>query len=314
MSVMFINSLRAQLAIFPFEDHSGFKCKWDLGTDIPYFFRSYIAEKYDIPVASPNLLKGFLIEKGIEDKNYNSLDLWKEVYKELKIRYIMVGTIKEFNLSKFNAGFPLLAGYESYSTSQTINFRIYDVKQEKMIISNDLVNSVSDKGLGVTLGGKPTDRNKEYNSIDDIPFGGEDFSKTLIGESMIKLSVELASQIQPYVHLFKPDKSIDYSKLKEDSLMLKKGYIYGTIIMLQDEDLFIDLGSSDGLMPGEKLLVYYPEFEKMKNQADKIDVTDKIAGMIEVKEIRSNHFSLCKMIMGQEKLKTKFIVQKSIIK
>jgi hypothetical protein len=314
ITALFINNLNAQLAIFPFEDHSGFKCKWDLKTDIPYFFRSYLSEKYDIPIASPNLITGFFKGKGIEVTDYNSLDIWKEIYKEFKIRYIMIGTIKDFKLSKFNAGFPLLGGYESYSASQVINYRLYDVKLEKMIITDDVINSVSDKGLGITLAGKPTDRNKEYNSIDDIPFGGEDFTKTLIGESMIKLSVDLASQIQPYVHLFRPDQSIDYSKLKNDSLQLKKGYIYGTIIMLQDEDIFIDLGSSDGLLLGEKLMVYFPDFEKMKDKIDGMDVTDKIAGIIEVKEIRSNHFSLCKIHMGKEKLKTKFIVQKPIIK
>jgi hypothetical protein len=305
-----ITPLFSQLAFLPFKDHSGFKSKWELGIEIPNFLRVFIKEKFDIQTLSPRIADNYLKNKGLSLEEYYSLDAWKDLAEKYKFRYLITGDVVEFRISKFLAGFPLVAGYESFSCAQMVSFKLYDVYNEKLLLQGDLNNSLSDRGLGITLGGKPTERNKEYNTIDDIKFGSEDFKKTMFGESMFKISQEFSMQLENYIPIFKPDFKWEYKSSDDDSVLMRKEFITGRILFFDKEKAFINLGSSDEITKGEKLLVLYPTPDL--SNIDKKN--DKVAGFLEVLEVRGQHISICKIIDGNDKIKEKFIIQKLIIK
>jgi hypothetical protein len=308
--LLFFTTVYSQIAFLPFKDQSGFKSKWELGIEIPNFLRAFLKEKYEIPTLSPRIIDGYLINKGIDPENFYTLDTWKELANHYKFRFLITGEIVEFKISKFTVGFPLFAGYEAFSCVQVINFRMYDIDNERTILQGELNNSLSDRGLGVTLAGRPTDRNKEYNSIDEMKFGSEEFKKSLFGESSLKISQDFSTQLESYIPVIKANIRADFRTTGDDSISMKKQNIFGQILFFDKERAFINLGSSDGLTPGEKLQVFFPN-----PQINTISIDEaQLAGVIEVIDVRSQHFSICKIIEGNNKVKEKFIVQKLTIR
>ena len=118
------------------------------------------------------------------------------IANKIGFRYIITGKVNEFNIARFTAGESNIAGYEAYSCGITISLQIFDLLNNTAAYSGHTESSVSNKGLGINLFGGASDEKKQYLALNKIRFGGEEFNKTIVGETMLILCEDLTADIK----------------------------------------------------------------------------------------------------------------------
>ncbi|MFN4111399.1 MAG: hypothetical protein ACK4G1_03935, partial [Ignavibacteria bacterium] len=161
----------------------------------------------------------------------------------------------------------------------------------------------SDLNVGITIFGKETETKKEFNQLDQIKFGSNEFLKTLVGKNLLKLCDKFSSRLETIVKLNVNEKSIDTIK-SESKTALKRKILQGEILFVDNEtkEVFVNLGKRDNLQIG-MILPVYAEGDTIfdKSTGEILGITDRKIGEIEIIEVRGDRFSLG--IIKEEKLK-----------
>jgi hypothetical protein len=280
----------SQIAFGKFENSSIYKGNWELEYDIPNFISSYVREGFELAVLSPKNL-----ENQITNSKSDTVDIF-EFISQLGFRYLVTGKISKFSISRFTAGEPKLAGYETYSSDITLSITIIDLTSNKTVFSETFSNEMSDLGVGITIFGRESESKREFYSLDNIRVGSVEFTQTLVGKNMLSLCEQFTEKVKPlFSELVKSEIKISESPLEDDSSLFKRKIIKGEILLIDQEnkEVFINLGSSDNLSNGMVLSVYVVGdslFDPRTNTF--IGVSDKKVGEIETVEIRGERFSL----------------------
>lgn len=279
-------SLIAQIAFLSFKDNSNYKGSWNLNYDVPDFISDYFREKYNINSLSP-----YLTEKLINDAVNGSLN---EILINKGYEYLIRGNVITFSINRLMAGEPKVAQYETYSNTIEIEFEVTDLKNNKIIFLEKVENKSSDLSVGVTIFGRETDTKKEFEQLDKIKFGSDDFLKTLVGKNLLKLCDKFSTKIERIIPLQPQKMDVDtlqnFSKTK-----FNRKIITGEILFVDHDtkEVFINIGKRENLQVGTILPVYTEGDTIYDNSTGEIlGVTDKKIGEIEIIEIRGDRFSL----------------------
>ncbi len=296
ISFLITNTLQSQVAFFKFKDKSSYKGNWNLSYDIPDFLSRYFREKFQLNIISPQSIESLLKESG-------SQTLY-ELLISKNYEYLINGTITEFSINRLIAGEPKVAQYETYSNNIEIEFEIIELKSNRIIFLEKIDQKSSDLGIGITIFGKETETKKEFNSLNQIKFGSDEFLRTLVGKNLLQLCEKFSSRFEKIINLNKIEIIKDTSPSKTKS-NLKRKIITGEILFIDDDtkEVFINLGKKDNLQVG-MILPIYAEGDTIidKSTGELIGITDKKIGEIEIIEVRGDRFSLGLIKEEKEKI------------
>jgi hypothetical protein len=220
-----------------------------------------------------------------------------------------------------------LAGYEAFSATVKISFVLYDAARTARAGSGSIVYegeaeaTVKDRGLGITLFGKQTDKTSEFFSLDELAFGSEQFNRTIIGDALLKSADDLGTKLERAIPnlvstsvVLSEHVVIDTTR-NDSSIVLKRRLINGEIVIVDGNEVFINIGSSDGIAVGDIL----PVLGAGKTVTDPrtgetLGTTDEKVGEIQVIEVRAERLSLASIISGKGSITPKQRVRKVIVR
>lgn len=315
------------LIVVPFKDHSGFKGKWNISTDIPRLFAAYMKERFRVGVVNPVSVKSYLQLQGIDSAQYHQSSVLQQCAEHFKIRYLVSATILDFSVARFMVSEVQLAGYEAFSAEVRIRFSLYDAARAGKIGTNAIVYEgeaegvVKDRGLGITLFGKRTERTTEFYSLDELAFGSEQFNRTIIGEALLKCADDLGTKLERAIpNLISRSVVLSSSVVLDttagdSSIVLTRQLVNGEIVLVDGNDVFINLGSQDGIKVGDLLPVVVEGTQiKDPKTGDILGTRDETIGEIQIIEIRAEHLALALIISGKERIEPKQRVRKVLIR
>lgn len=295
---LFATESNSQVAFTKFENTSSYEGIWELEYDFPNFISGYLRERFEIQVLSPKLMEDELSNSHIQNFSLH------EMLRNLGYKYLISGKVTKFSISRFTAGEPKLAGYETYSNDIAFTISILDLNSQQTIYADAFSNELSDLGVGITIFGRESESKKEFYSLDKMKFGSAEFAHTLIGKNMLALCEKFAEHSKAH---FSELKINDVNLIKDDpnpspSPFIKK-IVRGEILLIDYEtkEVFINLGSSDNLSSGAILSIYSVGDSLFDPSTEQfLGVSDKKVGEVEIVEVRGERFSLG-VIRGEEK-------------
>lgn len=306
-------------SFLPFQNKSDFTGKWDVGVDVPRFLSAYIKERYRIPTISPIIVKNFFDERQPQGGGIEDVKFWVELYRRFGVRYLVAGTVEQFDVSRFMTGQPLLGGYEAFKGEVSITYVVYDLDRTASstaavsIKKGEASGDYADRSLTLTLFGKQSERTIEYRDLDKIRFGSEDFNRTVIGQACFQLGEHFALGLEGAMPSIKawgmsnPDSLLRLGQtLDSISLNFKPKTISGVVVFVEGESAFINLGSEDGVRVGQRIPVY-------RNQMGPGSETDAI-GELRVAEVRGPHLSLVRILSGQKAIKVRDKITVTVVR
>lgn len=315
------------LLFIPFKDESGFNGKWNIKDDIPRYLSVYCRERFRVGVISPLMLKNYALSEGIEEAQITSYKYLAEYARHFKTRYIITGVISECSVTRFMVGDQLTAEYEAFAGEVQFRFTIYDglklqTPGSAAVLYEGIAEGIEkDKALGITLFGKQTDRTNQYYSLDDLSFGSEMFNRTIIGEAMVRCADDFATKLERTVPALSSKVillpgAVQLDSVKTDSsIILRRHLITGQVVIVDNDEVFINLGTADGLKIGDILSVYNEGKELRDPKTnDVLGTNDEKIGDIQIIELRAEHLSLASIISGKKQIVPKLRVRKVIIR
>jgi hypothetical protein len=315
------------LVFAPFKDHSGFKGKWNITTDIPRLFSAYMKERFRIGVVTPVSVASYFRSQNIDSTRFHETMILQQCAEFFNVRYLVVAKILDFSISRFMVSEVQLAGYEAFSAEVKINFTLYDAARagkpgvNPVVYEGEAEGMVKDRGLGITLFGKQTDRTNEFYSLDELAFGSEQFNKTIIGEALLKCADDLGTKLERAIPTLVSKSVVLSSSVVIDttsadsSIVLKRQLVNGEIVLVDGNEVFINLGSQDGVRIGDLLPVII-EGTTLKDPktGDVLGTKDDTIGEIQIIEIRAEHLALAVIMSGKDNIAPKQRVRKVLIR
>ncbi len=314
------------LIVLPFRDESGFTGKWNLAMDMPRFFAAYAKERFRVGIISPVSVRQYAAEQGIDTARMNTLSVIQKVSERFRTRYVVAATITALSINRFTVSEVQLAGYEAFSAEVRLRYFVYDAarfgtSRDPLIYEGEAEGSVKDRGLGMTLFGKQTERTNQYFALDEVTFGSELFNKTIIGEALFECMDDLSGKLERMIpslvskSVVLSSEAVIDSARNDSTIILKRILINGDIVIVDGSDVFINLGSKDGLSIGEILPVYAGSVpitdpktgELLGSREEKI-------GEVQIIEIRAEHLSLATIVQGKGTIVPKQRVRKVIVR
>jgi hypothetical protein len=315
------------IAVAPFKDNSGFKGNWNIGVDVPRFLSVYITQRFKVGVVNPVSVAEFSARENVDPRRSHEISSAQRYAEHFRTRYVIAGTIDEFSISRFMISEVQLAGYEAFSATVKISFVLYDAARTARAGSGSIVYegeaeaTVKDRGLGITLFGKQTDKTSEFFSLDELAFGSEQFNRTIIGDALLKSADDLGTKLERAIPnlvstsvVLSEHVVIDTTR-NDSSIVLKRRLINGEIVIVDGNEVFINIGSSDGIAVGDIL----PVLGAGKTVTDPrtgetLGTTDEKVGEIQVIEVRAERLSLASIISGKGSITPKQRVRKVIVR
>ncbi len=290
----------AQMLFVPFKNESSYAGTWNLSTEIPDYIAAYLREFHTIDVLSSSVFNSLAFEISENEAEYDDLEFISNIAEKYGIRFVVMGSIKTFDITRFTAGEPILAGYESFSCEVECQIKIFNLVSNSMDYLDDINSKIANRGLGLTLFGKPTEEKLQFYSLNTIRFGGEEFSKTIVGETMFQFCENLAADIKyKSSEILKKEyhKKIkqDINDPKLDSIAIKSEVLKGIILTYDSStgEAFINLGEEDGVRPGEEIYIYAKSdslFDPVSNRF--LGISEKRISSIEIVELRGGKLAL----------------------
>jgi hypothetical protein len=325
VSMIFIGTapeIRAQqktnvgFIVLPFQDHSTFEGPWDIGTEVPRYLAAYLGARYGVPSISPVVVRNRAAQDGRAADQMEDVRFWTLLRNEFGVRFLLAGSVEEFDVSRFTTGAPDVGAYEAFKGELKVEYRLFDLDRLPGSIADAERSSgtpsgeFADRSFALTLFGKPTGRTTEYR----IKFGSEEFNATVIGQACKQFVQNLCGQLETDIPMFRSRDilladTVALAPAKGDStqILFRGRIVRGTIVFIEGDDAFVSIGVLDGVQKGQVVSAYAdPAGVSQTEQSDKI-------GTIELSDIRGPHLSLGKIRTGKSLMKAKQQVRVRVI-
>lgn len=314
------------LAFLPFEDHSGFNGNWNVGADVPRFAAVYMQQRFRVGVIPPSVVTAFGAERGTAPDELQRTESMRQTAEHFRSRFIITGEVTDFSISRFMVSEVQLAGYEAFSAEVRIRFTLYDALQfggsrTPVVYEGTAEGTVKDRGLGVTLFGKRTEQTSKYFALDEIAFGTEAFMSTIIGEALLKCMDDLGTRLERAIPALVSKQAVLSGNFALDSaaadtsIILSRRLITGSVVMVDGDDLFINLGSADGVTVGDILPVFGSAVPVTDPSTGTVLGTrDERIGEVQIIEVRAEHLSLGLIVRGKGAIAPKNTVRKVFVR
>lgn len=285
-------SFRKKVVFLPFYDECGYRGPWDLSIQIPGMLGDMLggADDYfevvpmDTVLAAmpapkqPNIISKFF---GLFRNKKKSIPVMTDsdilsVARRLGADYAITGLIENFNMNRTGGGDPMVGGYKSYTTKVKIEqVRVLRVEDGRPLGTVRGEENKSSRGLGLELFGKPRQMDLEFISMDSLDFGSKRFLGTMWGQTTIEALNKVNKELRTVIA--KPDSNWYSAKNFR-------------VISIDAGNAIINAGSADGVMAGDKFLVFASE-------------SGTKVGKINVMTVWSDHVSQAEIIEGRDEIR-----------
>ncbi len=205
-----------------------------------------------------------------------------EVGRILEADVLFLGTIKDYDMKRLSVGDPLLGGYKSYSGIAMMQVLAMQVAERHELGIAKTSQVLSDRDLGLDLLGKPREQDLQFAGLRDIAFGSDEFEANLLGQATLAAIEELVGGLAA---LFQPE------ELKLDGRVPE-------LLSVQGEDIYINIGSENGLRTGYRFAVYLGLTRAEESGGD----AQGRIGVVEVREIIGARLSSVRILEGGENM------------
>jgi len=275
------------IAFLPFRDRSGFEGSWDLSQEVPAFLADSLAKICDWEVRSPAEVIPVLQRRNLRPQTSQDVSILEGLQRELGVRYLIVGEIRDFGVSHFIAGTPILGGYETYKARVVIRFRIFDGHRSQIIYTGESVQEISQRDLGLTLLGKPSRWMEEFDRLRKLEFGSAEFRRTIVGKVMTQVCGDFIAQLRQELNL-------------AVSPTVEKPPVEGVVLLVKGDQVYINLGREDPISVGDLLTVYAPsEPLRDPNTGELLGHAEEPVGWVKILYLKGPHLSIARLIEGK---------------
>ena len=286
-----------RVAILPFINKCGFSNdNWNISKGIASVLADSLSFVSGIKVVNMEEITNIIYASDISSRKYKNLNHLNQLANKLSCDKLIVGNITKFSISRFNAGNPILAGYESYKAEIETNYKVYETKSGTLSEEETCKAEITNRNLGVTLLGKPSENRVDYADLDSMKFGSEEFFGTIIGQAVLALRSEFISRV---INHFSIEQSENFDEYGEAS-----------VILVQGPNLYLNAGKYEKVYVGDILPVYTRGEELKDPKTGKVlGYADKKIGKIQITQVRDAHLSLAKILDGEGEIKAKDTVR-----
>lgn len=278
------------IAVLPFEDKSNYGGTWDIEVGTAVLLGEVLRENAFYTIFSQDSLQAVL-ERGSDPSA--SLGKGKErqgdpaaIGRELGADVLITGKIEDFNITRFMAGAQMLGGYRSYASTVRLEATLWRVVdgRELGIIGGE--GEVSNRDIGLTLLGRPTQRDSQFYGLNDIEFGSQAFRETIIGQAMRKALEEIKGKVEEVI--------TPPSGLRATARPV-------IVLEVQGDEAYVNAGAEDGIAIGDKFNVYDQGKElRDPSTGEVLGYTDEQkVGAIQIVEIKGPHLSKARIVDGR---------------
>jgi hypothetical protein len=270
------------LAVAPFQDRSGFKDSWDLANGIPRLFSARLGQVPGYRVADYDSVSQIVWGLELGSRIPEKPEDLKAIFDSLKVGFLVNGSVEEFTISRFGIASPKVGGYEAYRACVQVNFSLRARDAESSLLEAEAEGLMKQKGLGLTLLGRPTEEMTEYELLDELEFGSNPFMDTIVGKAMEALFTDMVEKIQEALPSL-------------ESLSSDVGA--ATILLVEEDQVFFNRGYEDGIRLGDEFVVY-GQGEKLFDPEthEHLGYSDREVGRIRVTLVKSAHLSRAEVV------------------
>lgn len=266
------------IAVMPLENQSGFrKGIWELGQEMGALLSERMADSPDWRVV-PFEVVAALVGEQKKVKTERALEVGRLVEADI----VLLGAIKDYDLSRVTVGDPMLGGYKSYSGTAELDLQALDVKNGSELGTIHTRQESVDRGLGLDLLGRPRDQDLQFMKLHQLEFGSEEFQATAIGQVTLSAMQDLVLKLE---QLIKPSE-------------LDLGGEAPEVLSVFGEEVYINIGSENKLRPAYRFEVY-PGPDRIEKEG--LDAGRRI-GVVEVREIIGARLSSVRVVEGEGRI------------
>lgn len=283
---------KKRVVFLPFYDESGYRGPWELSYQIPEVLGDMLggADEYFEVVPMDTVRKSMPTPKepNIFSKVFGLFRNKKSVVtvmtdseilsvaRRLGADYAITGLIENFNMNRTGGGDPMVGGYKSYTTKVKVEqVRVLRVNDGRPLGTVRGEENKSSRGLGLELFGKPRQMDLEFISMDSLDFGSKRFLGTMWGQTTIEALNKVNKELRTVIA--KPDTNWYASKNFR-------------VISIDAGNAIINAGSADGVLAGDKFLVFASE-------------SGTKVGKINIMTVWSDHVSQAEIIEGRDEIR-----------
>jgi hypothetical protein len=267
------------IAVMPLENQSGFrKGIWELEKEMAALLSEKMADSPDWRVV-PFEVVAALVGEQKKVKTERALEVGRLVEADI----VLLGAIKDYDLSRVTVGDPMLGGYKSYSGTAELDLQALDVKNGSELGAIHTRQESVDRGLGLDLLGRPRDQDLQFMKLHQLEFGSEDFQATAIGQVTLSAMQDLVLKLE---QLIKPSE-------------LDLGGEAPEVLSVFGEEVYINIGSENKLRPAYRFEVY-PGADRIEKEG--LDAGRRI-GVVEVREIIGARLSSVRVVEGEGRIR-----------
>jgi len=278
------------IAILPFEDKSRYGGSWDIQGGTAALLGEILRENMFYTILPQDSVQAVLERRSKKERRGDIAAIGRELGADV----VITGKIEDFNITRFMAGAQMLGGYRSYASTVKLEATLWRVMdgRELGIIGGE--EEIKDRDLGLTLLGRPTEKDSQFYELDRIAFGSEAFRKTIIGQATMEALRQIKSKIEEVV--------TPPSALTEPTRRV-------IVLEVQDDEAYVNAGAEDGVEIGDKFNVY----DKGKELKDPFTgevlgrTDEQKVGAIQIVEIKGAHLSKARIVDGH--VEANFVVR-----
>jgi hypothetical protein len=273
------------LAVLPFKDRSGFKGHWDLGKGIPRLLSTRLAQVSGYRVVECDSLGQILGKEGVWSEKCEEPEHLAAIFDSLEVGFLVCGSVEEFGISRFGIVTPSVGGFESYRAGVQVRFILWERQARTPLLETETQGEKSQKGLGLTFLGKPTEQMEEYELLEQLEFGSPLYMETIAGEATEALLNDMVEKIQVALP---PQRSLGSAAEPAVILLVEEGMVY------------FDRGYDDGVKLGDEFVVYARGEEIHDPQTGELlGHSDREVGRIRVTFVKSTHLSQAEVVEAE---------------
>jgi hypothetical protein len=170
-----------------------------------------------------------------------------------------------------------------------MSFCIWERGTAGPLLTDESEGELRQGGLGITFLGKPTEEMEEYEMLDQLEFGSQEFMGTIIGMATDTVLSDMVEKIQ---QALPPQRDMEST-------------IGAAVIVSVDEaEVYINRGFEDGIRVGDQFDVYARGEELLDPETGEVlGHSDRKVGTIRVVFVKSAHLSRAEVVEGESEVR-----------
>ena len=261
------------IAVLPVADVSGFRDDiWDLEMEIAHLL-SHTMEGEPHWRVVPHGAVADVVSTYRQLTREEVLESGRMLESDL----VVSGKIVDYDMKRTSVGDPFVGGYKSYTGIIDVQLILLHVADGGEIGRANARKETVDRGLGLDLLGKPRDQDVQLMELEKMEFGSAEFRATPLGQvtdyAVEELVAELAKLVSPS--------------------SLKLGDEPAKILSKYQEEVYVNLGSENGLQVGYRLEVF-PGPQRIRVA----DHDSQRIGVVEVIDVVGSRLAKVKVLDG----------------